>query len=475
MLLGVMVLAVQVHYLVPDSAGYLAYARSVLWDRDLDFENDYARFGMIERDPGIKFGAATATGRPGNPFGLGAPLIWLPFVAVTACLAWVASLAGVPVATDGFGTATLWAAQLGTWSCAIGTALLLARILGDLHPEAPVRERRAALTGALLGTPFVYYVLQMPTYSHVCSAFVVTLLTWLSVRWRARWTLRRALLLGAVLGLAGLVRNQELAFGLVPVIVGWWGGALRSRPALVLALMGSAAVVFAPQLLVWASIYGSPWQLPQGSGFLQWSVVRLGKVLLATRHGLLTWSPIVIPAVAGWVVLLRGREHRGLAIAALLAFAAQWMINSLPFDWWAGWSFGARRFTDCTALFGVGLFALLRGRPRRAIAVYALVGANLVQWLRVSSDRIAGGADPGWSELWGSGFVASLAQIPMALWEVIRVPWTSVRILRRPFAVPPSLRDDPEPFLLFLLLLWAAGVLWAVHRYANPGRPPHKA
>src|SRR5262249_1848342 len=51
------------HYLVPDSAGHVAWARSLLWDRAVDFSNDYARLGMIDREGTIQFGATTGRGR----------------------------------------------------------------------------------------------------------------------------------------------------------------------------------------------------------------------------------------------------------------------------------------------------------------------------------------------------------------------------------------------------------------------------
>jgi hypothetical protein len=51
-----------------------------------------------------------------------------------------------------------------------------------------------------------------------------------------------------------------------------------------------------------------------------------------------------------------------LARAALLVVAAQAFLNGAAGDWSAGWSFGGRRFTDCTVFISLGLaqvFALL--------------------------------------------------------------------------------------------------------------------
>ncbi|UCH84640.1 MAG: hypothetical protein JSW50_02800, partial [Candidatus Latescibacterota bacterium] len=449
--------------LIPDSAAHIAYARSLLWDADLDFTNDYQRLGSIESEPGIAFGALTEAGRPGNPFGIGSAVLWLPFVAIVAVLGFAASAAGFNVATDGFGTSILLAVHMGTWTYVAAALLLIVLILRETLPGG---GKRAAVFGAFFGTPLIYFVLQMPSYSHACSAFVVTLLLYLSLRWRSEWTNRRAVMLGLVLGLAGLVRVQELGFWFIPLIIGWYGGAMRQRKDVLQAgiYTGAALVVFAIQLAAWSVIYGSVFQIPQGSGFLQFSIDRLWNVLFAARHGLIAWSPVIALAAAGWVMLIRRRDTRALGLAAIVGFVIQWFVNSLPIDWWGGWSFGARRFVDCVPLVAVGLAAVdARGRAWRA-AVYALASLNLVQWLRVASGSLSGETDPGWNMLWGKGFFSFLPHIPTALWRVLEVPWTYVRALHRPTAIPPSLHPDSDGFMALIFVLWSLGLVFAAFR-----------
>ena len=457
-----LVLFAQIHYVVPDSSAHVAYARSLLWDRDVQFLNEYMRLGMIDREEGIEFGAVVKeTRKPGNPFGLGSAILWLPFVAAAALLASLLAALGAGVTTNGFGTATLLAVQLGTWTYALLSVALMSALLREAVGKLGSSSRHAALVGALLGTPLLYYVLQLPSFSHVCSMFTVAWLLWLALRWRDRWTARRAALLGAVLGLAGLVRVQDLGFWIVPVLVAWWGGALRSRHDVRSAAVYTvtAAIVFIPQLAAWASIYGSPWRVPQGEEFLQVPLGRLWDVLFSTHHGLIAWSPIVALAVAGWIVLVRRSETRGLGVALLAGFAIQWVVNALPYDWWAGWSYGARRFIDCTPLFAVGLAVVAySGRPAR-VALYALAAANVVQWLRMGARDLSGQGDPGWNQLWGEGFVSFLPQIPGAVWEVLKVDWTYIRVLARPTARNPQVSPDPEFFLVILVIAWMVGVL----------------
>ena len=103
-LLAVLPALAQPHYLVPDSAAHVAWVRSLVYDRDIQFANDYARLGMIDREGDIAFGAPTARGRPGNPFGIGSALVWAAPVGTAAVAAAIAHAAGAAVATDGFGT-----------------------------------------------------------------------------------------------------------------------------------------------------------------------------------------------------------------------------------------------------------------------------------------------------------------------------------------------------------------------------------
>jgi hypothetical protein len=462
LVLFTLLLIAQFHYVVPDSAAHIAYARSLLWDRDVDFSNEYRRLGMLDREEGIEFGAVVKeTRKPGNPFGMGSAILWLPFLMVTALVAKLFAAGGAEVSTNGFGSATLLAVHLGTWTYALLSAGLMSATLRKSLQDLGSSSRRASLVGALLATPLLFYVIQLPSFSHVCSMFAVALLLFLSLRWREAWTLKRAVLLGVALGLAGLVRAQDLGFWVVPVVIAWWGGALQPRRDWLLIVVYSAAatVVFLPQLFAWSSIYGAPWRVPQGAGFLQFSPGRLWNVMFSSHHGLIAWSPIVAVAIAGWVLMIRRHQYRGLGIALLAGFVIQWFVNSLPYDWWAGWSYGARRFIDCVPLFVIGLAAVAQTGLAGRVGIYVLACANVVQWLRVGSGALSGQGDPGWGELWGKGFVTFLPKTPGSIWEVMKVDWTFVRVLQHADARRPAIRPDPESMLVVLVILWVVGVL----------------
>src|SRR5690606_17785066 len=153
----------------------------------------------------------------------------------------------------------------------------------------------------------------------------------------------------------------------------WAAGALVSLTA------------FAPQLLAWKALYGEYVSSPQGPGFMWWTEPAWSEVLFSSRNGLLPWSPLYALAGAGLFVGLR-RSPR-LAAALLVAVALQVLANGAAWDWWAGGSFGGRRFdsTFIAFCFGLGCLLLPSGREgaagwriRARVAAAALAGAVAV-------------------------------------------------------------------------------------------------
>jgi hypothetical protein len=213
-----------------------------------------------------------------------------------------------------------------------------------------------------LGGPALYYSSVSPTYSHATSLFAVSLFTYVWIRTRGRRGYGRALLLGALVGLVALVRWQDVIVLLLPAVealAAAWRRQERVGTSIAgLGLMGlSAALVFAPQLLAWQALYGRPLLMPQGAGFMQWTSPAIASVLFSLKRGLFSWTPALLPAVAGLPLLIRRDRLVGWAAVAVLA--ASVYVNAAVRDWWAGEAFGARRFVGDSVFFALGLSALM--------------------------------------------------------------------------------------------------------------------
>jgi hypothetical protein len=372
-----------------DEIEYFSYLRSLAFDRDVDFTNEYAYF--VERDPqGLAGFRATflerreaATGRPINFASLGPAVMWAPFYAVAHVAVLAGRVLGSSVPADGL--AWPYAAAAAYGSAVYGfLGLLLAH--DALVKAGRFGEAAAALAvGALwLGTPVLYYLTLAPAFSHGCSLFAVSLLVWLWLRAVRRdgpvsdWAL-----VGAAGGLAGLVREQDALYLVVPGAWLAWQ-AIRSRDARagfvrLLAMGGAAVLMFVPQLLAYRALNGrfGPSTLvtrkldPLSPHFLQ--------VLADPGHGLFVWSPLLLLAAAGllWRVFRRDEIASWLALGLLL----QVWINGALDSWTQAGAFGSRRFVSATPVFAWGLAALVAAAlPRLRVAAVAAALGLFVWW-----------------------------------------------------------------------------------------------
>jgi hypothetical protein len=285
---------------------------------------------------------------------------------------------------------------------------------------ASLVSRRAAIWATLsvwLASSALYYSVISPTYSHAASMFAVSGFWLAFVRTRDRRDLGRYGLLGALAGVCALMRWQDAILLGVPLwdalvarrTVGFGGTVARW-----IAAAAAAAVAFAPQSIVWQRLYGHPLTIPQGSSFMKWGSPALLQVLLSDNHGLFSWTPILLLAVAGLVLLLRDDARVGIPAAAFLA--GSWYVNASVADWWGGEAFGGRRFVACFPVFVLGaawLFERWRDRPRRLAAValvfIALNGLLLIQYQTFMHGlRTVAPYPNGWYGLYAARFVVPL-------------------------------------------------------------------
>ncbi len=376
--------------------GHMMYlmARSTALDLDWRFDNDLARFG----DPWHQ--RVTATGRKAIAHPIGPALVWTPLIWIAQAGAVIANLAGAGIELHGY---TLWHQRfvfLSSALCGCGAALLGAwlarRLIGGCWAPA------YAAVAILLGTSLTYYATYMPSYAHAldamaCAGFLAYWAATVGRRDRRRW-----LALGALLGLATLIRVQELAMGVVVALEVVAATVRDRRGAWRWWLFGAATllvsvVVFLPQLAEWHIVFGKVGELPQGARYTRLEAPMIGELLFAPRNGWLSSTPLASLGVLGLLALPR----RAWLVAAglLAAVAIQVYLNSTILDWWGGAAFGQRRLCNVSLPLVVGLAALLwrvaswtRRLPRgarHAIAIAIL--APFVAWNLMRVRELRGG------------------------------------------------------------------------------------
>jgi hypothetical protein len=356
-----------------DAIQYYAYLRSLVFDRDLDFANDYERLYGASPESSGWLREQTPAGRPRNMMSIGPAILWAPIYLPVVGAGAVASAVGLPVTVDGFappyplaaGVAGILYATLGAYFCFRTVALRF--------------SRRASFWGAVvawLAGSALYYSLVSPAYAHAASIFTSAIVVFAWLRSIGDERPRRWILIGALTGLAMLVRWHSVILLALPGLE-LLSGIRRRPPAQTLtglALAGiAAAVVFLPQLLAWKAIYGQYVVVPQGAGFMRWMQPEIVAVLFSTRRGLFLWTPALILAAAGLVLLVR--RDRLLGAGSIVVLLLTLYVNSAARDWWAGEAFGARRFVGETVFFALGFAALGSALASRVSLAWLRAGA----------------------------------------------------------------------------------------------------
>lgn len=363
-----------------DGYNYFVYLRSVVMDGDLDFHNDFNHL----RDPWFwktYQPRETPTGHLSNVFSVGPAILWAPFYLLAHGLVLLLNLFGAGIPPDGFSRPYELAVILGS-NLYAGAGFILTYSLGK-KLFRPATALLSAIT-VWLASFLLYYTVFEPSMSHAVSFFSVTLFIWY-------WHLTRPcrpvggwLLLGLMAGLMLMVRWQNGIFLLFPALESLfcYGAAVNRREwrrlkatlAGNLLFLTAAAAAFLPQLLAWKTIYGGWLTLPQGSGFMKWDAPFMTEVWFSSRHGLFSWTPVVYPAVLGWLLL--AKKDRQLAGITAVTFLVMTYANSVISDWWAGWGFGMRRFDGFLLPFALGLGALVdtvTNRNKKTVPVIILL------------------------------------------------------------------------------------------------------
>jgi hypothetical protein len=363
-----------------DGIFYYAPLRSLVVDFDLDFENEYRVLGAA---PG--YFQRTATSRLPNHYSIGPALLWLPAYLVAHLL----GLLGLYRPT-GFGYPYFTAVATATAVGGFAGVLFVFRLLRSYFEES------AALPASFLvwlATFHVWYMVFEPSMSHAFAmAAVAGLLLFAQRGLRGQ---RSYFLAGALSGLVALIRWQNAVFVPAALVLAL---SKRERPTLreILAFAGAGLLVFSPQLLYWKLLYGSFLLVPQGGGYVDLASPHIEEVLFSSRHGLLSWAPILWLALAGLPRLFRKAPSIAapLAISTLVAL----YVNASVFDWWAGASFGSRRFDGALPFFGLGLAAsiewLLPRVERRPLVAVSLLLLPFALWNFLLMGAYFGGAVP---------------------------------------------------------------------------------
>ena len=381
-----------------DEIEYFAYLRSLWFDGDLNFDNEYRYFHDrgIARDWGFEttfLKQTTATGLRPNYAPVGTAILWSPFYAAADLGTRAASVAGFDVRVDGYSRPYLIAVTYATavygFLAVLVSMSVVRRLLG---------EGRILVLAVWIGTPLIFYMYIAPGFSHACSAFAVALFVFAWLHVRRHWTLPGVIALGALAALMAMVREQDAFIALGPAVdfAVVFVRAIRERASNVRRLVGIAAagvaafgVAYLPQAAAYVVLNGRLGPDPLVQQKMYWSSPHALRVLFSPQHGAVFWTPLFVLAVIGLVAVASrrtGRDRAGMdpavgwiATVMLIMVATQIYVSGSISTWTAAGSFGQRRFIGLTVFLAVGLAGLLKIHANRTPILLPVV-AICVWW-----------------------------------------------------------------------------------------------
>jgi hypothetical protein len=346
-----------------DGFFYFSYLRSLWFDGDVDFTNDYPLLGLTGPQHQLLY-TPTPTGHTQTAWSIGPAIVWSPFFAAGHVVASSLRARGHEVAVDGTSypyrqaicIAGLFYGLLGAWCCWRLTCVFF-----------PSGVAAAATFVTIAGSFMLWYLVKEPSMSHAPSMASVAAFVWASVATSGRaGGLVRWGVLGLLAGLMMAIRWQNALFLLLPALE---LAAVRHQPRVALraasVFAAAAAVGFAPQMLAWLAIYGRPLAVSPISPRLLWTQPHIVDVLWSSRNGLFALSPALYAAAIGLPFLIR--VNRRLGIASIAITLMMIYLNASVEDWWGGAGYGGRRFDSLVPLFVLGTAAVFV-RMRNAAA-----------------------------------------------------------------------------------------------------------
>lgn len=372
-----------------DGFGYYSYIRSAIFDLDLNFENEFRFFDEQYGHETLTYWR-TPTGKAGNPFAIGSAILWSPFIGAAYAVDQQFDL-GKPFVLQGYTLPYQIAVGAGTWFYAIFGITLIFAALRRLFPSW---ISFFAVLSTFAVSPLPFYFIYEPSMAHGLTVFTTGLVFYVAIRIydfvrasrrKIGVPLRWFLFTGTAIGLAFLVRWQDVLYGIIPlgILIYKFSQSRRDRGVVkkifftTFLLISSFFVIISFQLAVWKHLYGSLIAVPQGSGFFNFTNPRLFDFLFSGYHGMFTIHPVLLIGITGLVAFFcipgqssNNIKNRLLALLLLFTLVLQIYLNASLIDWQAGSSFGARRMVSSFFIFAFGFAALFYALYRK----YVLIG-----------------------------------------------------------------------------------------------------
>lgn len=325
-----------------DGIYYFSWLKSVVVDRDINFNNEFSYFNVIS--------FTSSTGSLINKFSIG------------PALHWASTYIPLHEVFRGTGQELPYQIAVALTSVLFGFTglLLLYRILCLFHDERSSLATILTIAGA---TPFLFYGAIDTVNTHAIAFFSVSVFL--------SYVLSHSpniFLAGILLGIIGLTRPMDMLTGLLVIPFVW-----KRLPLLAVGTL----IGFAPQLIIWYLQTGTMFVTPYGinqEGFT-FLTPHLIETLFSPVFGIFTTSPIVLLSFIGFFLPWKTIIFKKSALALTLMIAV-YAISSWS-TYWQGETYGNRMFLSFLPLASIPLSFFLSFLSRRMGFPYMLLTTTL--------------------------------------------------------------------------------------------------
>lgn len=336
-----------------DGIYYYSYLRSMVVDHDINFQNEYAHFGISQ--------PTTPTGFLSNVYAIGPALFWLPFYLPFHFL----------IKGNGYEFSYQLLIGFINVGYAISGLVLLYRLLTKFFYE---KISTLAMIGIALSTNLFFYGSLDTVNSHAITFFLaVSIISRVVER-------RETFITGILIGLLSLVRSQEAIFLLL---------FFFTYPLFDILKAGVGTLVgFIPQFLTWQILYGTFIKSPYLDPYHYFDFLHphLLDVLFSPNNGLLLWTPIIGIALIGLFLSSFPKQLKRIPFSLLL-FTECYLIASWSF-WWQGASYSGRMFISVLPILAFGLTAILKKLSLNhqiiLISIFSLVNIGAIFYFLIT-------------------------------------------------------------------------------------------
>jgi hypothetical protein len=242
------------------------------------------------------------------------------------------------------------------------------------------------LLAVAAGTNLAYYATYEAAMTHCYNFALITVFTWLVIKWYESPSRKKAIAVGALFGLIALVRPTNILVFFILLlwdIKTWNDFTARlwfyiKRFDFVLIMLLFFFLVWTPQFFYWKAITGHwifySYSTKDASFF--WGNPQIFDILFSYKKGWFVYTPIMFIAFLG-IFLLRKRMKE--AFWPILIFTIlNIYVQSSWWSWWFGGAFGLRAFIDSYGIMAIPLAMVLDAASQKKFLKYAAPSVLIV-------------------------------------------------------------------------------------------------